>query len=445
MVRISRADYAAIYGPTAGDQIRLGDTDLWIEIEQDLTFGGEESVFGGGKSIRESMNQSEVTRAEGALDTVITNAVILDHWGIVRADVGIRDGRIVGIGRSGNPAIADGVDPALVIGVSTDVISGEGKILTAGGFDSHVHFLSPSQITEALAAGLTTLGGGGTGPVGGVQGDHRHARRLAPEADPPLAGRVPGQPAAAGQGQHGVGRRVRGAGARRARAATSCTRTGGPRRPPSTRPCAGRRSGVCRSPCTPTRSTRPGFVASTIDAIAGRSISAFHVEGAGGGHAPDILTIAGSAERAARLDQPDAPAHRQHRRRAPRHAHGLPPPQPGGARGPGVRRVPHPGDDHRRRRSSARPGRDLDHLLRRAGDGPDRRGDHPHLAGRARHEGRARRAGGRTSGRQLPGPPLRGEVHDQSRRSATVSITRSARSRSASWPTSCSGTRGSSA
>ncbi len=164
MARISREAYAGIFGPTAGDQIRLGDTDLWVEIEQDLTFGGEESVFGGGKSIRESMNQSLATSAEGALDTVITNVVILDHWGIIRADVGIKDGRIAGIGRSGNPDIADGVDPALVIGPGTDVISGEAKILTAGGFDSHVHFLSPSQIHEALATGLTTLGGGGTGP-----------------------------------------------------------------------------------------------------------------------------------------------------------------------------------------------------------------------------------------------------------------------------------------
>src|ERR671910_29908 len=146
MAEISRADYAALYGPTAGDQVRLGDTDLWIEVETDHTFGGEEAVFGGGKSIRESMAQSAVPRSGGALDTVITNAVVLDHWGVVRADVGLRDGRIVGIGRSGNPDIADGVDPALVIGPGTDVVSGEGKILTAGGFDSHVHFLSPSQI-----------------------------------------------------------------------------------------------------------------------------------------------------------------------------------------------------------------------------------------------------------------------------------------------------------
>ena len=150
---ISRDRYRALYGPTTGDRIRLADTDLWIEVERDLTFGGEEAVFGGGKSIRESGLQGLATSAEGALDTVITNAVVLDHWGIVRADVGIRDGRIAGIGRSGNPDIADGVDSALVIGPGTDVISGEGKILTAGGFDSHVHFLSPSQVAEALAAG----------------------------------------------------------------------------------------------------------------------------------------------------------------------------------------------------------------------------------------------------------------------------------------------------
>lgn len=167
MARLRREDYAAIFGPTTGDQIRLGDTDLWIEVERDLTFGGEESVFGGGKSIRESMNQSLLTSADGALDTVITNAVILDHWGVVRADVGIKAGRIVGIGRSGNPDIADGVDPALVIGPGTDVVSGEGKILTAGGFDSHVHLLSPSQIAEALATGITTIAGGGTGPSEG--------------------------------------------------------------------------------------------------------------------------------------------------------------------------------------------------------------------------------------------------------------------------------------
>ncbi|NTW42416.1 MAG: urease subunit alpha, partial [Cellulomonadaceae bacterium] len=169
MVEISRERYAALYGPTVGDQVRLGDTDLWIEIEQDHTVGGDEAVFGGGKSIRESMAQGTTTRAEGALDTVITNAVVLDWWGVVKADVGVRDGRIVAIGRAGNPDIADGVHPDLHIGPSTDVISGEGRILTAGGIDSHVHLISPSQVHEALATGLTTLIGGGTGPSEGTK------------------------------------------------------------------------------------------------------------------------------------------------------------------------------------------------------------------------------------------------------------------------------------
>ncbi|WP_415847205.1 amidohydrolase family protein, partial [Tsukamurella strandjordii] len=166
-MRIDRERYAAIYGPTAGDQVRLADTDLWIEIEKDHTVGGEEAVFGGGKSIRESMAQSAVTRAQGALDTVITNAIVLDWWGIEIADVGIRDGRIVALGRSGNPDVADGVHPDLVIGPSTDVISGEGKILTAGAIDSHVHLISPSQLHEALCTGITTVVGGGTGPSEG--------------------------------------------------------------------------------------------------------------------------------------------------------------------------------------------------------------------------------------------------------------------------------------
>ncbi|MGA7148274.1 MAG: amidohydrolase family protein, partial [Microbacterium sp.] len=165
MVWLDRSRYAAIYGPTTGDEVRLGDTDLWIQIERDLTAGGEEAVFGGGKSIRESMAQSTATRADGALDTVITNAIILDWWGIIRADIGIRDGRIAGIGHAGNPDISDGID--MIIGPSTDVISGEGRIVTAGAIDSHVHLLSPSQIHEALATGITTIVGGGTGPSEG--------------------------------------------------------------------------------------------------------------------------------------------------------------------------------------------------------------------------------------------------------------------------------------
>lgn len=252
MARLDRADYAAIFGPTAGDQIRLGDTDLWIEIERDLTFGGEESVFGGGKSIRESMNQSLLTSAEGALDTVITNVVVLDYWGIVRADVGIREGRIVGIGRSGNPDIADGVDPALVIGPGTGVISGEGRILTAGGFDSHVHFLSPSQIAEALATGLTTLAGGGTGPSEGSKATTvtpgawhlKQAHRALDDFPVNLLMLGKGNTVAAGAFEEQA---LAGAGGYKVHEDWV------PPQPPSTGPCGAPRSGVCRSPCTPTR------------------------------------------------------------------------------------------------------------------------------------------------------------------------------------------------
>src|SRR2546421_11351266 len=167
MTALDRARYAALYGPTTGDRIRLADTDLLIEIEEDHCVGGDEVVFGGGKVIRESMGQSRATRAEGALDTVITGAVVLDHWGIVKADVGIRDGRIVALGKAGNPDIMSGVHPSLVIGPSTEVLSGNGKILTAGAIDCHVHFICPQIIDEALGAGVTTLIGGGTGPAAG--------------------------------------------------------------------------------------------------------------------------------------------------------------------------------------------------------------------------------------------------------------------------------------
>ncbi|MGI8457814.1 MAG: urease subunit alpha [Propionibacteriaceae bacterium] len=294
MVRISRADYAAIFGPTTGDQIRLADTDLWIEVEQDLTFGGEESVFGGGKSIRESMNQSDVTSAGGALDTVITNAVIMDHWGIVRADVGIRNGRIVGIGRSGNPDIADGVDPALIIGPGTDVISGEGKILTAGGFDSHVHLLSPSVIHEALAAGLTTLGGGGTGPSEGskattvtpgawhLKETHRSLDEFPVNVVLLGKGNTVSAAAFAEQAMAGAaGYKVHEDWGSTPAAIDAALR--------------GADEWGLQVALHADSLNEAGFVASTLAAIGGRSIHAFHAEGAGGGHAPDILTVASHA------------------------------------------------------------------------------------------------------------------------------------------------------
>src|SRR5438128_8602415 len=162
-LRMTRRQYADLYGPTVGDRVRLADTELLIRIERDLTVPGEEAKFGGGKVIRDGMGQStRATRAEGALDTVITSAIVVDHWGIVKADIGIRDGRIVGIGKAGNPDVMAGVSPGMVVGASTEVIAGEGRIVIVGGIDSHIHFICPQFVDEALASGLTTLIGGRT-------------------------------------------------------------------------------------------------------------------------------------------------------------------------------------------------------------------------------------------------------------------------------------------
>ena len=165
-MNMPRGSYAAMFGPTTGDRLRLADTELVIEIESDRTIYGEEVKFGGGKVIRDGMGQSQATRAEGAVDTVITNAVIIDHWGIVKADIGIRDGRISGIGKAGNPDIQPGVD--IVIGPGTEAIAGEGRIVTAGGIDSHIHLICPQLVDEALYSGITTMLGGGTGPAAGT-------------------------------------------------------------------------------------------------------------------------------------------------------------------------------------------------------------------------------------------------------------------------------------
>ena len=168
-LRIPRRQYADLYGPTVGDRVRLADTELLIEVERDFTTYGDEVKFGGGKVIRDGMGQSaRATAGDGVLDLVITNALILDHWGVVKADIGIRGGRIAGIGKAGNPDIMTGVTPGMVIGASTEVIAGEGRIVTAGGIDSHIHFICPQLVDEALAAGLTTLIGGGTGPATGT-------------------------------------------------------------------------------------------------------------------------------------------------------------------------------------------------------------------------------------------------------------------------------------
>ena len=294
MVEISRADYAALYGPTVGDQVRLGDTDLWVEVEADHTVGGEEAVFGGGKSIRESMAQSTLSRAGGALDTVITNALVLDHSGIVKADVGIRDGRIVALGRSGNPDVADGVHPDLVIGASTDVVSGEGKILTAGAIDVHVHFLSRSQVHEALSTGITTVGGGGTGPSEGskattVTPGAWHLRAVHRALDP-----LPVNVLLMGKGNT-VSAESLAEQALAGAAAYKCHEDWGST--PAAIDAALRAADEhgLQVALHSDSLNEAGYLESTLRAIGGRSIHAFHAEGAGGGHAPDILKVAGQA------------------------------------------------------------------------------------------------------------------------------------------------------
>ena len=291
MTEISRSAYRALYGPTTGDRIRLADTDLLIEVEHDHCFGGDEAVFGGGKVIRESMGQSTATRAEGAPDLVITGAVILDHWGVQKADIGIRDGRIVGIGRAGNPETMDGVDPALVIGPSTEILAGNGRIVTAGGIDCHVHFICPQLIETALATGITTLIGGGTGPSEGSKattatpGAWNLGRMLEALDGAPvnIALLAKGNTAS----EEALWEQLRGGAAgfklhedwgTTPAAIDTCLRVADA-------------SGVQVAIHTDTLN-EAGFVESTIDAIAGRSIHTFHTEGAGGGHAPDIITVA---------------------------------------------------------------------------------------------------------------------------------------------------------
>jgi len=292
MTSIDRERYAQLYGPTIGDRVRLADTNLWIEVEEDRCVGGEEAVFGGGKTIRESMAQGTTSHAAGAPELVITNALVLDHWGVVKADVGVRDGRIVALGKAGNPDISDGVHPALRIGPSTDVIAGEGRILTAGGVDCHVHFISPTIVTEALASGITTLIGGGTGPS---EGTRATTCTPSPASLAMMHRALDGQPLNVlllGKGSTVSGealaeQALAGAGGFKLHEDWGST-------PAAIDAClrAAERFGLQAAIHTDTLN-EAGFLESTIAAIAGRSIHAYHTEGAGGGHAPDIIAIAG--------------------------------------------------------------------------------------------------------------------------------------------------------
>ncbi len=287
---LPRAAYADMFGPTKGDRIRLADTSLVIEVEKDFTTYGEEVKFGGGKVIRDGMGQGQATRAGGAVDTVITNAVVLDHWGIVKGDIGIKGGRIAGIGKAGNPDVQPNVD--IIIGPGTEIIAGEGKIVTAGGFDSHIHFICPQQIEEALMSGITTMLGGGTGPATGTFATTCtpgpwHIARMIEAADA-----FPMNLAFTGKGnasQPGALEEMIEAGACALKLHEDWGTT-----PAAIDCCLSVADAYDVQVMIHTDTlNESGFVEDTIAAFKGRTIHAFHTEGAGGGHAPDIIKVAG--------------------------------------------------------------------------------------------------------------------------------------------------------
>ncbi len=290
MAKISRSAYAAMYGPTTGDKVRLADTELFIEVEKDLTHYGEEVKFGGGKVIRDGMGQSQITRAEGAVDTVITNALIVDHTGIYKADLGLKDGRIAAIGKAGNPDTQPGVD--IIIGPGTEAIAGEGKILTAGGFDAHIHFICPQQIEEALMSGITTMLGGGTGPATGTNATTCtpgawHIGRMLQAAEA-----FPMNLAFAGKGNAALPAALveqveGGACALKLHEDWGTT-------PAAIDCCLGVADDMDVQVMIHSDTlNESGFVENTTNAFKGRTIHCYHTEGAGGGHAPDIIKMCG--------------------------------------------------------------------------------------------------------------------------------------------------------
>ena len=290
--RIDRRTYAQTYGPTTGDRLRLADTELILEVEKDFTTYGDEVKFGGGKVIRDGMGQAQTSRAAGAVDTVITNALILDWWGIVKADIGLRDGRIVAIGKAGNPDIMDGVD--IVVGPGTEAIAGEGHILTAGAIDTHIHFICPQQIETALASGVTTLLGGGTGPATGTNattctpGAFHLARMLQAAEGLPINLGFFGKGNASTP--EALEEQIR-AGACGLKLHEDWGTT-----PAAIDWCLSVADRLDVQVCIHTDTlNEAGFVEDTIAAIAGRTIHTFHTEGAGGGHAPDIIRICGES------------------------------------------------------------------------------------------------------------------------------------------------------
>src|SRR5712672_279772 len=291
-LKMDRRAYADMFGPTTGDRVRLADTDLIIEVEKDFCTYGEEVKFGGGKVIRDGMGQSQVTNKQGAVDTVITNALILDHWGIVKADVGLKGDRIAAIGKAGNPDIQPNV--TIVIGAGTEVIAGEGKILTAGGFDTHIHYIGPQQVEEALMSGVTSMLGGGTGPAHGTFATTCtpgpwHIGRMIQAAD--------GLPV--NLGFAGKGNASRPAALEEMVEGGACSlklHEDWGTTPAAIDCCLGVADDYDIQVMIHTDTlNESGFVEDTIKAFKGRTIHAFHTEGAGGGHAPDIIKVAGLA------------------------------------------------------------------------------------------------------------------------------------------------------
>ena len=358
--KLSRAAYADMFGPTTGDRVRLADTDLIIEVEKDFTTYGEEVKFGGGKVIRDGMGQSQITNKQGAVDTVITNALILDHWGIVKADVGIKDGKVHAIGKAGNPDIQPNV--TIVIGPGTEAIAGEGKILTAGGFDTHIHFICPQQIEEALMSGVTSLLGGGTGPAAGTNATTCtpgpwHIARMIQAADA-----FPVNLGFAGKGN-------------------------------ASRPAALEemiKAGACALKLHEDWGTTPAAIDNCLSVADDYDIQVMihtdtlnevrlrrgHHQGVRGTHHPRLPYRrrrrrsctghhqgCGAQERPALLHQSDPAVHAQHHRRTSRHVDGVPPPRSVHPGGSGIRREPHPQGDHRGRRHPARHRRAVDDVV----------------------------------------------------------------------------------
>src|SRR3981081_702711 len=419
-LKIPRRQYADLYGPTTGDRVRLADTDLFIEIEKDLTTPGEEAKFGGGQVMRDGRAQSaSATGADGVLDLVITNAMIVDHGGIYKADIGIRNGRIAGIGKAGNPDVMSGVTPGMVIGAGTEVIAGEGKIVTAGGIDAHVHFICPQLVETALSGGLTTLIGGGTGPATGTDattctpGAWNMYRMLeSAEGLPINLGFL-------GKGNASFPQPLREqiqAGAIGLKLHEDWGTT------PAAIDCAlsvAEEYDVQVAIHTDTIN-EAGFVQDSIRAFKGRTIHTYHTEGAGGGHAPDIIKVCGEANCLPSSTNPTMPFTVN---TLDEHldmlmvCHHLSPAIPEDVAFAELHiRAARIAPQERRRRRPPRSGRDQHDVFGLPGDGPDRRSHYTHLADRGQNETPARAAARRKiRNRQRARAAIRGEVHYKSR------------------------------